>query len=77
MQLAATPAPMSPRPMTPARVASPWLTVAPLGSSSTPIIAEADWRLAVPIVAWIGLYVLALSLFVLWGRWRKAPIAPR
>ncbi|ADH89777.1 ABC transporter related protein [Ancylobacter novellus DSM 506] len=32
--------------------------------SAVILFAEADWRLAVPIVAWIALYILALSRFV-------------
>jgi ATP-binding cassette subfamily B multidrug efflux pump len=32
--------------------------------SAVILFAEADWRLAVPIVLWIGLYILALSRFV-------------
>ncbi|WP_324290689.1 ABC transporter ATP-binding protein [Ancylobacter sp. SL191] len=32
--------------------------------SAVILFAEADWRLAVPMVAWIALYVLALSRFV-------------
>ncbi|HSI40624.1 MAG TPA: ABC transporter ATP-binding protein [Xanthobacteraceae bacterium] len=32
--------------------------------SAVILFAEADWRLAVPIVVWIGLYITALSLFV-------------
>ncbi len=32
--------------------------------SAVILFAEADWRLAVPMVLWIGLYILALSRFV-------------
>ncbi|MFT0859458.1 ABC transporter ATP-binding protein [Ancylobacter sp. G4_0304] len=32
--------------------------------SAVILFAEADWRLAVPMVAWIALYILALSKFV-------------
>ncbi|MBS7545773.1 ABC transporter ATP-binding protein [Ancylobacter oerskovii] len=32
--------------------------------SAVILFAEADWRLAVPIVGWIALYVLALSYFI-------------
>ncbi len=57
----------------------PWLTpLAALGLSLVQVLA-----LAVPIsrgefgVLPMNLVLLALALFVLWGRWKKVPIQPR
>lgn len=58
----------------------PWLTpLAAAGLATIQILAigfhavRGELAMALPI----NLAFLALALFVLWGRWRKAPIAPR
>jgi hypothetical protein len=58
----------------------PWLTpLAALGFTVIQILAiglhalRGETAMTLPFNA----LLLALSLFVLWGRWRKAPIAPR
>jgi membrane protein DedA with SNARE-associated domain len=58
----------------------PWLTpLAALGFALIQVLAIVvhanlgETAMTLPI----NLVLLALSLFVLWGRWRKAPISPR
>jgi uncharacterized membrane protein YphA (DoxX/SURF4 family) len=58
----------------------PWLTpLAALGFAVIQVLAIGthaslgETAMTLPI----NLVLLALSLFVAWGRWRKAPIAPR
>jgi putative oxidoreductase len=57
----------------------PWLTpLAALGFSVIQILAMPVHISRGEIgVLPINLTLLALSLFVLWGRWKKSPIAPR
>ena len=58
----------------------PWLTpLAALGLTVIQVLAiglhatRGETAMTLPV----NLVLLALSLFVAWGRWRKAPIAPR
>jgi uncharacterized membrane protein YphA (DoxX/SURF4 family) len=58
----------------------PWLTpLAGLGFAIIQVLAigvhaaRGETAMSLPV----NLVLLALSLFVAWGRWRKAPIAPR
>jgi hypothetical protein len=58
----------------------PWLTpLAGLGFAVIQVLAigvhaaRGETAMSLPV----NLVLLALSLFVAWGRWRKAPIAPR
>jgi hypothetical protein len=58
----------------------PWLTpLAALGLSVVQVLAiglhamRGETAMTLPF----NLVLLALSLFIVWGRWRKAPIAPR
>ena len=58
----------------------PWLTpLAALGLSVIQVLAiglhamRGETAMTLPV----NLVLLGLALFVLWGRWRKAPIAPR
>lgn len=58
----------------------PWLTpLAALGLSAIQVLAIGYHAMAGETATTlpINLVLLGLSLFILWGRWRKAPIAPR
>lgn len=57
----------------------PGLTpLAALGFAVIQILAVPSHLLLGELGVWpINLILLALSLFILWGRWKKAPIAPR